>query len=69
MPLQGNDERLLVVRRRNRAHEDIAWTYDFPTIHANRIAGLTAFYNEHVDLYVDGFLLPKPVDPTQVAAD
>ncbi|MDH6612534.1 uncharacterized protein (DUF427 family) [Streptomyces sp. SAI-208] len=42
------------------AHEDIAWAYDFPTIHANRIAGLTAFYNEHVDLFVDGEPLPKP---------
>ncbi|MBH5129875.1 MULTISPECIES: DUF427 domain-containing protein [unclassified Streptomyces] len=51
------------------AHEDIAWTYDFPTIHANRIAGLTAFYNEHVDLYVDGSLLPRPVDSTRVASD
>ncbi|MFI2300361.1 DUF427 domain-containing protein [Actinacidiphila glaucinigra] len=44
------------------SHEDIAWGYDFPTIHANRIAGLVAFYNEHVDLYVDGHLLPKPTD-------
>ncbi|MDI9835752.1 DUF427 domain-containing protein [Streptomyces sp. KAU_LT] len=49
------------------SHEDIAWTYDFPTIQANRIAGLTAFYNEHVDLYVDGSLLPRPVDATRVA--
>ncbi|WP_399894939.1 DUF427 domain-containing protein [Streptomyces sp. BBFR51] len=44
------------------SHEDIAWTYDFPTIHANRIAGMSAFYNEHVDLYIDGDLLPKPPD-------
>ncbi|KUJ33899.1 uncharacterized protein (DUF427 family) [Streptomyces sp. 3212.3] len=47
------------------SHEDIAWAYDFPTIHANRIAGLAAFYNEHVDLYVDGVLLPRPTDPTR----
>ncbi|MEV7141645.1 DUF427 domain-containing protein [Streptomyces tauricus] len=46
------------------AHEDIAWSYDFPTIHANRIAGLTAFYNEHVDLYVDGVLLSSLADST-----
>jgi uncharacterized protein (DUF427 family) len=43
-------------------HEDIAWAYDFPTIHANRIAGLVAFYNEHVDLSIDGVLLPRPGD-------
>ncbi|MFE4450158.1 DUF427 domain-containing protein [Streptomyces sp. NPDC056796] len=40
-------------------HEDIAWAYDFPTIQVNRIAGLVAFYNERVDLYVDGALLPR----------
>lgn len=51
------------------SHEDIAWMYDFPTIHANRIAGLAAFYNEHVDLYVDGSLLPRPVDPARTASD
>lgn len=51
------------------SHEDIAWTYDFPTVEANRIAGLTAFYNEHVDLYVDGTLLPRPTDPTGGAAE
>ncbi|MEV7323100.1 DUF427 domain-containing protein [Streptomyces sp. NPDC093970] len=45
------------------SHEDIAWTYDFPTVEAHRIAGLTAFYNEHVDLRVDGFLLPRAADP------
>ncbi|MGW3729500.1 DUF427 domain-containing protein [Streptomyces sp. NPDC000851] len=43
-------------------HEDILWAYDFPTIHANRIAGMVAFYNEHVDLYVDGTLLRRPTD-------
>jgi uncharacterized protein (DUF427 family) len=47
------------------SHEDIAWTYDFPTIHAARIATMTAFYNEHVDLFVDGEHLPRPVDPTR----
>ncbi|MEU6709389.1 DUF427 domain-containing protein [Streptomyces wuyuanensis] len=45
-------------------HEDIAWAYDFPTIHANRIAGMVAFHNDDVDLYVEGTLLPRPADPT-----
>ncbi|WP_327435446.1 DUF427 domain-containing protein [Streptomyces sp. NBC_01201] len=40
-------------------HEDIAWAYDFPTAHVNRIAGLVAFYDERVDLYVDGARLPR----------
>ncbi|MEU6091948.1 DUF427 domain-containing protein [Streptomyces sp. NPDC047085] len=42
--------------------EDIAWAYDFPTVQAHRIAGLVAFYNEHVDLFVDGTPLPRPTD-------
>ncbi|MDF0375954.1 MULTISPECIES: DUF427 domain-containing protein [Streptomyces] len=41
-------------------HEDIAWAYDFPTVHVDRIAGLVAFYNERVDLHVDGAKLPRP---------
>ncbi|MER5513249.1 DUF427 domain-containing protein [Streptomyces sp. NPDC002763] len=41
-------------------HDDIAWAYDLPTVQANRIAGMVAFLNERVDLYVDGELLPRP---------
>ncbi|MGW0084815.1 DUF427 domain-containing protein [Streptomyces sp. NPDC003393] len=51
------------------SHEDIAWTYDFPTAQACAVAGLIAFYNEHVDLYVDGALLPGPADPAGAAAE
>ncbi|MFD7437285.1 DUF427 domain-containing protein [Streptomyces sp. NPDC059861] len=49
-------------------HEDIAWAYDFPTAHAQRIAGMIAFYNEHVDLYVDGTLLPRSTEPPPAGA-
>ncbi len=44
-------------------HEDIAWAYDFPTVHADRIAGMVAFYNEYVDLIVDGTSLPRSSPP------
>ena len=37
-----------------RTHPDIAWTYDFPTRDLLPIAGLIAFYNEKVDLFLDG---------------
>jgi uncharacterized protein (DUF427 family) len=40
-------------------HDDIAWAYDFSTPQVSRIAGLVAFFNERVDLYVDGELLPR----------
>jgi len=39
---------------------DLAWTYDFPTREVLPIAGLIAFYNERVDLTVDGVLLERP---------
>ncbi len=43
-----------------RTHPDIAWTYDFPTRELLPIAGLIAFYNEKVDLFLDGIALERP---------
>lgn len=42
-------------------YADLAWTYDFPTRQLLPIAGLIAFYNEKVDIYLDGRLLDRPV--------
>ena len=39
---------------------DIAWAYDFPTRQVAPIAGLVAFYNEKVDVTVDGTHLVRP---------
>jgi uncharacterized protein (DUF427 family) len=41
-------------------HRDLAWSYDFPTRQLLPIAGLIAFYNEKVDIFVDGDLLERP---------
>jgi len=35
-------------------HEDVAWTYPFPAGEALGIAGLVAFYDERVEVFVDG---------------
>jgi uncharacterized protein (DUF427 family) len=43
-----------------RVHEDLAWSYDFPTRQLLPIAGLVAFYNEQVDVFLDGELLERP---------
>ncbi|MGH3282480.1 MAG: DUF427 domain-containing protein [Trebonia sp.] len=40
-------------------HQDLAWAYDFPTRQLLPIAGLVAFYNEKVDIDVDGARLPR----------
>jgi uncharacterized protein (DUF427 family) len=47
----------------DRLHEDIAWTYPEPIVECPRIAGLVCFFNERVDLRVDGELLERPVTP------
>jgi uncharacterized protein (DUF427 family) len=42
-------------------HSDLAWTYNFPTAALLPIAGLVAFYDEKVDVFLDGELQPRPV--------
>jgi uncharacterized protein (DUF427 family) len=39
---------------------DLAWAYDFPTRQLLPITGLIAFYNEKVDVFLDGQLLDRP---------
>jgi len=39
---------------------DLAWAYDFPTRELQPIAGLIAFYNEKVDVIVDGTPVERP---------
>ncbi|MDQ6811010.1 MAG: DUF427 domain-containing protein [Actinomycetota bacterium] len=39
--------------------EDLAWCYAAPLPESQRIAGLMAFYQEKVDLFVDAMLQPK----------
>jgi uncharacterized protein (DUF427 family) len=48
------------VRVGDRLHEDLAWSYPTPLSESERIAGLIAFYNEKVDLFVDGVLRERP---------
>jgi uncharacterized protein (DUF427 family) len=40
--------------------ENIVWWYPFPTEESSRVAGLVSFYNEKVDIYVDGKQLERP---------
>ena len=42
-------------------HQDLAWSYNYPTLPLLPIAGLVAFYNERVDISVDGRPQPRPV--------
>ncbi|MBG0832549.1 DUF427 domain-containing protein [Planomonospora sp. ID67723] len=42
---------------------DLAWSYRTPLEESQRIAGLISFYNEKVDIYVDGVLQDRPRTP------
>jgi uncharacterized protein (DUF427 family) len=42
-------------------HHDLAWGYRSPLPASAGIAGLVCFYNEKVDIEVDGVLMPRPV--------
>ena len=48
------------VRAGDTVHVDLAWSYRTPLPESQKIAGLIAFYNEKVDLYVDGVLQDRP---------
>jgi len=49
------------VRARDGVHADLAWSYRAPLPESQKIAGLIAFYNEKVDISVDGVLQERPV--------
>ncbi len=42
------------------SHEDLAWSYPTPLPESLGVAGLVCFYNEKVDLEVDGVMLDRP---------
>jgi uncharacterized protein (DUF427 family) len=44
-------------------YPDLAWTYEFPVRQLLPIAGMIAFFDERVDVFVDGTLQERPVTP------
>jgi uncharacterized protein (DUF427 family) len=51
------------VRAGDAVRENLAWSYPTPVPESERVAGLVCFYNERVDLYVDGVLQERPQTP------
>jgi uncharacterized protein (DUF427 family) len=41
-------------------HEDVAWSYPTPLPESEGVAGMIAFYDEKVDVYVDGVRQERP---------
>jgi uncharacterized protein (DUF427 family) len=59
-PYKGTTSGYWSVRAGDAVHADLAWSYDFPTRQLLPIAGLIAFYNEKVDIILDGQPLERP---------
>ena len=51
------------VRAGGELHPDLAWSYAEPVPECPRIAGLVCFFNEKVDLVIDGVPQPRPITP------
>ncbi len=59
-PYKGTTSDYWSVRAGGTVAADLAWSYSFPTRQLLPIAGLIAFYNEKVDLFLDGQQLERP---------
>ena len=62
-PYKGVTSGYWSARVGDELHRDVAWAYDFPTAPLLPIAGLVAFFNELVDVVVDGTRLERPQTP------
>ena len=51
------------VRAGERKYDDFVWMYRSPLQESAKIAGLVCFYNEKVDLIVDGVPQERPRTP------
>ena len=47
----------------DKEHKDIVWSYPDPIPEAPKIRGLLSFYNEKVDIIVDGVKQERPITP------
>jgi uncharacterized protein (DUF427 family) len=58
-PYKGVTTAYWSVRVGDAAHPDLAWTYHYPLPAVAPITGMVAFYNEKVDITVDGVKLER----------
>jgi uncharacterized protein (DUF427 family) len=60
-PYKGTTSNYWSVQVGDQLHPDLAWSYNFPTRQLLPIAGLIAFYDEKVDVFLDGEQMPRPL--------
>jgi len=59
-PYKGVTSGYWSVRVNDAVHRDLAWTYDYPLPAVAPITSMVAFYNEKLDITVDGVQLGRP---------
>jgi uncharacterized protein (DUF427 family) len=59
-PYKGTTSGYWSITTGDAFYQDLAWAYDFPIAAVAAIQGLVAFYNEKVDITLDGIALPRP---------
>jgi uncharacterized protein (DUF427 family) len=59
-PYKGTTSDYWSARIGGALHEDIAWSYAYPSPQVLQIAGLVAFYDEKVDTFLDGVQVERP---------
>ncbi|SFK00665.1 MULTISPECIES: DUF427 domain-containing protein [Amycolatopsis] len=61
-PYKGSAE-YYSVRVGDKLHQDVVWYYRTPLPESQKVQGLVCFYNEKVDIYVDGVKEERPKTP------
>lgn len=59
-PYKG-DSRFYSAAINGKTVADIAWEYLLPRVESQAVAGMICFYNERVDIDVDGIRQPRPI--------
>lgn len=62
-PYKGTTAGYWSVRIGDTLHDDLAWSYAFPTPALASVAGLIAFFDERVDVFLDDELQLRPTTP------
>jgi uncharacterized protein (DUF427 family) len=60
-PYKGITSQYWAVGIGDKVYPDLAWTYDYPLREVAPIAGMIAFYNEKLDIFVDDTRLARPL--------
>jgi uncharacterized protein (DUF427 family) len=60
-PYKGITSQYWAVGIGDAVYQDLAWTYDYPLREVAPIAGMIAFYNEKLDIFVDDTRLARPL--------